>query len=136
MSQVKCYDRAKKWVHYYAVGGATFATVTPIPGATTLGLTVAETHMVYWIARIYGEELGVKEIALVLGGLELAGLTLKTVAMEACTFIPVAGWLVKGAIAASAIEGIGHIITQHFEEKYPGKRYSVDPEVEASTRKR
>jgi len=44
--------------------------------------------------------------------------------LEACTFVPVAGWAVKGVIAASAIEGIGAVIIRHFEQKYPGKTYS------------
>lgn len=136
MSQITCKARALKWVHLYAAGGTTFAMLTPIPGATTAGLTAAETHMVYWIAKIYGEELSVKEIAITLGGLELAGLGLKAAAMEACTFIPIAGWIVKGVIAGGAIEGIGHVIVDHFEDRHPGKHYTVDPKVESSTRRR
>jgi uncharacterized protein (DUF697 family) len=134
---MKCYDKAKEWVHTYAVGGAAFAALPiPVPGLTSGGLVAAETHMVYWIARIYGEELSLKEIAIVLSGLELAGIGLKTLAMEVCNFIPIAGWIAKSAIAGSAIEAIGHLIIKHFEDKYPGKEYSVDPKVEESLKQR
>jgi uncharacterized protein (DUF697 family) len=132
---VTCEDRAQEWVHLYAAGGAAFAAL-PIPGGTSAGLAAAESHMVYWIAKIYGEELSVKEIGLTLGTLGIAGLGLKAVALEACNFIPVAGWLIKAGIAASAIEGIGATIIRHFEQKYPGKRYAKDPAVESSVKKR
>lgn len=92
--------------------------------------------MVYWIAKIYGEELTAGDAVVVLGGLSLGGTVLKAAALEACNFIPIAGWLVKSAIAASAIEGIGHVITKHFEDKYPRKIYTVDPDVESSVKRR
>jgi uncharacterized protein (DUF697 family) len=132
---VTCEDRAQEWVHLYAAGGAAFAAL-PIPGATSMGLAAAESHMVYWIAKIYGEELSGKEITLILGTLGLASLGLKAFALEACNFIPVAGWLIKGGIAATAIESIGATIIRHFEQKYPGKRYTKDPAVESSVKRK
>jgi uncharacterized protein (DUF697 family) len=132
---VTCHDRAHEWVHTYAAGGAVLATIPLPPGGNTITLGLAETHMIYWLAKIYGEDLSVKEIAVVAGGLELAGLGLKAAAMEAANLIPIAGWIVKGAIAASAIEGIGFAITRHFEQKYPGKLYAANPDVEGSIKK-
>jgi uncharacterized protein (DUF697 family) len=124
-SVVTCQDRSREWVHTYAAGGAVLATVPLPPGGNTITLGLAETHMIYWIAKIYGEDLAVKEIVMVAGGLELAGLGLKAAAMEAANLVPIAGWIVKGAIAASAIEGIGFAIIRHFEQKYPRKEYAV-----------
>jgi len=118
-----CKERAREWVHMFAAGGAAWAAI-PVPMSTTAGLVAAETQMIYWIGRIYGERLDAAEMAVVASGLGLAGMGLKVVALEACTFVPVAGWAVKGVIAASAIEGIGTLIIRHFEHKYPSKTYS------------
>lgn len=104
----------------------------PVPG-TSLMLGAAETHMIYWIAKIYGENLSVAEIAAVAGGLELAGLGLKVLAMEAMNFVPILGSAVKSVIAGGAIEGIGALIIDHYEDKYPDRQYTVDPSVEEST---
>ncbi len=90
--------------------------------------------MIYWIGKIYGEELSIKEIGLVAGGMGLASLGLKAVAMEACNFIPIAGWIVKSAIAGGAIESVGNLIIRHFEQKYPGKSYTRDDGVEGTAK--
>ena len=134
---ITCYGKATEWVHLYALGGGALAVIpNPIPFGTTASLVAAETHMVYWIARIYGEDLSMKEIGLVLGGIGLAGEGLRTVALEAANWVPVIGWLVKPVIAAGAIEGIGHVIARHYEQKYPGKFYSVDPDVERASKRK
>lgn len=65
-----CKERSLKWVHAYSAGGA-LTTAVPIPGGATLALGGIETHMIYWIAKIYGEELSMKEILVVAGGLEV-----------------------------------------------------------------
>lgn len=136
MSQVTCSERSHLWVHAYAAGGAAFAAL-PIPIGTSVGLAAAETYMIYWIGRVYGEQLSPGDISMVLGGLQLASIGLKTLAMEALNFVPVIGWAVKPVIAASAIEAIGAATIGHFEGKYPGRVYSADPDVEASaTRKK
>lgn len=104
----------------------------PVPG-TSLALGAVETTMIYWIAKIYGEELSVTEIATIATSLELAGLGLKAAAMEAMNYVPIIGWLVKSTIAATAIEAIGALIIDHYEDKYPGKPYTVNASVEEST---
>jgi uncharacterized protein (DUF697 family) len=118
-----CREKAREWVHMFAAGGAAWSTI-PVPMSTTAGLVAAETQMIYVIGRIYGERLDGTDMAVAAGGLGLAGMGLKVVAIEACNFVPVAGWAVKGVIAASAIEGIGAVIIRHYEHKYPGKTYT------------
>jgi uncharacterized protein (DUF697 family) len=115
-----CRERARALVHKYAVAGTTWA-VLPIPVATSLGLTAMETHLLYWIGRIYGETPTSMDVAMTAGGLELASVALKTAAVEAANAVPVIGWGVKGAIAGSAIEAIGELAIRHYEQKYPGK---------------
>jgi uncharacterized protein (DUF697 family) len=115
-----CRARAQALVHKYAVAGTAWA-VLPIPIGTSIGLTAMETHLIYWIGRIYGETPSSMDVAMTAGGLELASVALKTAAVEAANALPVIGWGVKGAIAGSAIEAIGQVVIRHYEEKYPGK---------------
>lgn len=115
-----CRARARKLVHKYAAFGTAWA-VLPIPVATSPGLTALETHMIYWIGRIYGEELARGDVFMAGAGLELASVGLKTLAINAANFVPVIGWGIKAVIAASTIEGIGEATIRHFESKYPGR---------------
>lgn len=115
-----CRERAQALVHKYAAAGTVWAFL-PIPVGTSIGLTAMETHLVYWIGRIYGEHPTSMDVAMSAGGLELASVALKTAAVEAANALPVIGWGVKGAIAGSAIEAIGQLVIRHYEDKYPGK---------------
>ncbi len=115
-----CKEKARALVHKYAAFGTAWA-VLPVPIATSAGLTALETHMVYWIARVYGEEPNKSDLLMVAGGLELCSVGLKTVAIEGANFIPAVGWGVKAAIAGSAIEAIGLAAIQHYESKHPGR---------------
>ncbi len=115
-----CRDKARALIHKYAAFGTTWA-ILPIPIGTSAGLTALETHMIYWIARIYGEEPTRGDVLMAAGGLELCSIALKTVAIEGANLVPVVGWGVKAAIAGSAIEAIGQAAVHHYETKYPGK---------------
>lgn len=115
-----CRDKAQSLVHKYAAFGTAWA-ILPIPMATSAGLTALETHMLYWIARSYGEEPNKSDLLMAAGGLELCSVALKTMAIEGAAFVPAVGWGVKAAIAGSAIEAIGQAAIRHYEGKYPGK---------------
>jgi uncharacterized protein (DUF697 family) len=115
-----CRDEARSLVHKYAAFGTAWA-VLPIPVATSAGLTALETHLIYWVARIYGDSPSKGDVFMIAAGLELASIALKTVAIEGANFVPVIGWGVKGVIAGSAIEAIGAAIIGHFESKYPNR---------------
>lgn len=118
----KCRERARAWVHAYAAGGAAYAVVPiPVPGSTTAGLVALETTMVHAISRIYGQDLDMKDAAALVSGLQVAGGALKTIAREAVGYIPGVGWLVRGAIAAAAIEAIGNTVISMFERRHPDR---------------
>jgi uncharacterized protein (DUF697 family) len=119
-----CKEKARSLVHRYALFGTAWA-VLPIPVATSAGLCALETHMIYWVGRVYGEELGKGDIFMIGAGLEMASVGLKAVAMEGANLVPVVGWGVKGAIAGTTIEGLGEMVIRHFETKYPGKLYAA-----------
>jgi uncharacterized protein (DUF697 family) len=115
-----CRQKTRAMVHKYAAFGTAWA-ILPVPIATSAGLTALETHMLYWIARAYGEEPTKSDVVMAAGGLELCSVALKTAAIEGANLIPVVGWGVKAAIAGSAIEAIGNAAILHYESKYPGK---------------
>ena len=112
-----CHDRATRLVHKYAIFGAVWALL-PVPMATSAGLALLETHLIYWIARIYGESPTKADIFMTAAGLELASVALKTVAVEGAALVPVVGLGVKASIAGSVVEAIGHTIVRHYEAKH------------------
>jgi uncharacterized protein (DUF697 family) len=117
---VLCRDKARSVVHKYALAGTAFAAI-PIPVATSPGLTALETHLIYWIGRIYDDAPTHAETLVLASGLELASMGLRTVAREAAGLVPVVGWGIKAVIAGAAIEALGAAIIKHFEDKHPGK---------------
>ncbi len=125
---ITCKDEAFRWVHRYAVAGATFAAV-PLP-VTTTGLATIETHMIGFIGTIYGDPLSGVATAATGGSLAIAGQGLKWAALQAALFVPVAGLPIRMAIAASVIEAIGYAIIQHYERKYPGKMFTQKSELD------
>lgn len=129
-----CKERSRLWVHGFAAVGAGVAAVPNpwLPGATAGALVTGETYMAYMVSKIYREPLGPLDAVGLLASLGTLSEGLKVVALQACDYIPIAGWLVKGTIAASAIEAMGHLVIAHFEDKFPGRLYESDPEVEKS----
>jgi len=117
---VLCRDKARVLVHKYAAGGAAWAML-PIPIPTSPALTALEAHMIYWIARMYGEAPSHTDTIMLAAGLEVGSSGLKHAARYLVGFIPVIGWGIKGLIAGAAIETMGQLIIKHFEAKYPGK---------------
>jgi uncharacterized protein (DUF697 family) len=130
-----CKGKAREWVHITAAGGGALAAV-PIPGMGTVGLTAMESALIYWVGRIYGEKLDAKEVAIIAGTLEIASLGIKMGVMEILNFVPIAGWIAKVPIAAGIIEGIGNLAIKHFDDKYPGKLYEEDAEIERQAKKK
>ena len=120
--QQTCREKARSLIHKYALVGTAWACI-PLPGATSAGLCAMETHLIYWVGRIYGEELSKGDILMIAAGLELASQGLKAVALEGAALVPAIGWGIKGAIAGTVIEGMGEMIIRHFEGRHPGKLY-------------
>ena len=93
----------------------------PLPIPTSPVLTGLEAHMIYWVARLYGEAPTHMDTIMLAAGLELGSTGLKQAAKYLVGFIPVIGWGIKGVIAGAAIEAMGQVIIRHYESKYPGK---------------
>lgn len=120
---VTCKEEATRWVHRYAAGGALFSAV-PLPVATSPVLAALETHMLGVISNIYGTHLDMPTTAAAGGTLTAMGTGLKIFASRAVSFVPVVGPVIRSAIAAVTIEGIGHALIAHYERKYPGKVFT------------
>jgi uncharacterized protein (DUF697 family) len=118
--QILCRKKARTIIHRFAVAGTAFSAL-PIPVGTSAGLTALETYLVYFIGKVYGEELSYAETMMVASGLNVASVALKTLVREGVGLIPVIGWGIRAAVAALAIEGFGEAAIRHFEKKHPNK---------------
>ncbi len=122
-----CREEALRWVHRYAAGGAVFALL-PLPFSTSTGLATMETHMMNVIGEIYGDHFSAPATAAAGGTFMVAGQALKFVAAKAAAPLTVLlGPVVRGLIAAAAVEAIGHSIVNHYERKYPAKPFTKTP---------
>jgi uncharacterized protein (DUF697 family) len=84
-----------------------------VPGADLPVLTLNQARLVLRIASAYGIEVDAQRLPELLGVLG-AGLGFRTVAREALDFVPVAGWLVKGAVAYAGTRALGEAARRYF----------------------
>jgi uncharacterized protein (DUF697 family) len=90
-------------------------SVAIIPGADMPLMTANQAKMLLQIAAAYGETLGtdrIKELAVIVGG----GFTLRTIARQLLTVVPVMGWAVKGGIAFGGTMAMGKAAIAYFEQ--------------------
>jgi uncharacterized protein (DUF697 family) len=85
-----------------------------IPGVDMPVLTALELRLVMQIAACYGHDLG-PDRAVELAGVVGAGFGLRTIARELLDLVPVAGWMVKGAVAYSGTRAIGRAAQEYFD---------------------
>jgi uncharacterized protein (DUF697 family) len=97
--------------------GAT-ATLVLIPGEDVAALTSVELRMVLQIAAAYGHDLSADRLLEVAGVLG-AGMGMRALARELLDVVPVAGWMVKGAVAYSGTRGLGRAADEYFQRGAP-----------------
>jgi uncharacterized protein (DUF697 family) len=93
------------------VGAAVF-----VPGVDMPVLTLNQLRLVLRIAAAYGEEIDAQrlpEIAGVIG----SAFGLRALARELLDFVPVAGWLVKGAVAYGGTKAVGEAAVRYFDSR-------------------
>ncbi len=89
--------------------------VAIFPGADMPIMTANQAKMLLQIAAAYGEKLGadrIKELAVIVGG----GFTLRAVARQMLTAVPVMGWAVKGGIGYAGTMAMGKAAVAYFDE--------------------
>jgi uncharacterized protein (DUF697 family) len=97
--------------------GAT-ATLVLLPGEDVAALTSVELRMVLQIAAAYGQDLSADRLLEVAGVLG-AGMGMRALARELLDVVPVAGWMVKGAVAYSGTRGLGRTADEYFRRGAP-----------------
>lgn len=89
-----------------------------LPDSAMAAMTVVELRMVLEIAVSYGEQPTADrllEIASVLA----AGFGMRQTARELLDSVPVAGWMVKSAVAYSGTQALGRAAVEYFERGAP-----------------
>jgi uncharacterized protein (DUF697 family) len=84
-----------------------------VPGADLPLLTLNQLRLVLRIAQAHGEDVGTErlpDMAATFG----AGVALRAVARELLDLVPVAGWVVKGAIAYTGTRALGEAAVLRF----------------------
>ncbi|MCE9671903.1 hypothetical protein LY474_29275 [Myxococcus stipitatus] len=116
---------ARSWVEESALRAAGAAALPiPVPGAHTALTSAIEAYMIYHVAGIYGEKLSLGEsLGLIptLGAGIVARKAASAVVGETVGWIPVAGWLLKGAASGGTAFAMGVAAVSYFEKKYPGR---------------
>lgn len=116
---------ARSWVEESALRAAGAAAIPiPVPGAHTALTSAIEAYMIYHVAGIYGETLSLGEaLGLVptLGAGIVARKAASSIVGETVGWIPVAGWLLKGAASGGTAFAMGVAAVTYFEKKYPGR---------------
>ena len=84
-----------------------------LPGADLPVLTLNQIRLVLRIAAAHGVEVDAARLPEVLGVIG-AGLGFRTLAREALGAVPVAGWLLKGAIAYAGTKAVGEAAMRYF----------------------
>jgi uncharacterized protein (DUF697 family) len=103
------------------VGAAVF-----IPGADLPLLTLNQIRLVLRICAAYGlpvDNSRAPEVLATVG----AGLGLRAVARELLDFVPVAGWLLKGAVAYAGTRAVGEAAVRYCEERVRRPRGVASP---------
>jgi uncharacterized protein (DUF697 family) len=85
-----------------------------LPGADLPVLTLNQIRLVLRIAAAHGVEIDASRLPEVLGVIG-AGLGFRTLAREALGAVPVAGWLLKGAVAYAGTRAVGEAAVRYFE---------------------
>jgi uncharacterized protein (DUF697 family) len=89
-----------------------------IPGADMPVMTLNQVRMVLRIAAAYGEDVGSQralEILSVVG----AGFGFRALGRQALDAVPLAGWVVKGALGYGATVSLGKATVRYFEAGAP-----------------
>lgn len=104
---------AERIIREVALENGWLATIGILPGADYPFLTLNQIRMALELATIYEREINksrLKEILSVAGG----GLVARSLAREALSLVPFAGWLAKGGISYAGTLAMGKLLKEYF----------------------
>jgi uncharacterized protein (DUF697 family) len=103
-------------IRHFSRRNAVLGVAIFIPGADMAVMTINELRLVLRIGLAHGFEVGTErapEILTVVG----SGFALRALARQLLAFIPVFGWVVKGAVAYAGTRAIGEAGARYFEAR-------------------
>jgi len=106
-------------VESFARRNAIVAAAVFVPGADLPLLTLNQARLVLRLASAYGVEIDGRRVPELLGVLG-AGFGLRALAREALDVVPVAGWILKGAVAYAATRALGEAARRYFRQQPAG----------------
>ena len=98
-----------------------------VPGADMPLITLNQAKMIIQIASVYGRELDkerIKEIAAVIAG----AFGCRAIARRLIALLPLFGWIIKPAVAASGTMAMALAASEYYEEE--GKLHGLEPVVD------
>lgn len=101
-------------VNVTAVQNAGVGVVFIIPGADMPVMTLNQCKMILQIAAAYGQDMTLeraKELAAIVAG----GFACRGAARQVLSFVPIAGWAVKGTIGYTGTLAMGRAAIEYFE---------------------
>ena len=110
----------------FARKNGVLAAAVWIPGADLPVLTLNELRLVLRVAQAYAVD-DVRERLPELAATVGAGFGLRAVARELLNLVPVAGWVVKGAVAYGGTRALGEAARQRFAQAATPPRGAVAP---------
>lgn len=105
-------------IRKFSKQNAVIGVVVFMPGADLPVLTLNEVRMVLRIGDAYGFELDKERLPEVLTVIA-SGFGLRAIARRTVGWVPVLGWVVKGAIAYTGTRALGEAAVRYFERRAP-----------------
>jgi uncharacterized protein (DUF697 family) len=97
-------------IGWFTLAGAVIALILAIiniPCLASLPLTVLEVWMFIKLSGMYGFKLADSEFLWLMVGLVVMSLVLSFIVEAVLTWFPIVGWVLKSAIAAAVVFGLG-----------------------------
>ena len=109
--------RAREYVNLYAVVGCLIVLIAIIPGMTSAMLCIMEIIMCCQIGRIYrGDRFTIQEAMAMCRIVGFVAIVAPMIALEIINLVPILGWLIKAAVAAGIMKGLGEAIIARYEK--------------------
>ena len=112
-----CEELIRKFSRQNAFIGVAFF----VPGTDFPVLTLNQVRLVLRIADAYGFEIDKERVPEVLAVI-VSGLGFRSLARRAVGFVPVVGWVLKGAFAYAGTRALGEAAMRYFERRAPVTR--------------
>jgi uncharacterized protein (DUF697 family) len=107
---------AEELTDRFARRSALIGVAVFVPGADFPVLTIQQLRLVLRIGAAFGEELDAErlpEVLAVIGG----ALAFRAVSRQLLAAVPIAGWIVKGAVAYAGTRAVGEAAIRYFEAR-------------------